>query len=68
MDSSSIKKLNNFILKDEKNINKENLQKFFKKKTTTTKRMSIKFERKNPKNDKNFKTKLKMIQNKINNN
>jgi hypothetical protein len=32
MDSSSIKKLNNFILKDEKNINKENLQKFFKKK------------------------------------
>jgi hypothetical protein len=32
MDSSSIKKLNNFILKDEKNINKENLQKFKKKK------------------------------------
>jgi hypothetical protein len=32
MDSSSIKKLNNFILKDEKNINKENLQKFLKKK------------------------------------
>ena len=55
-------------MKDEKNINKENLQKFFKKKTTTTKRMSIKFERKNPKNDKIFKTKLKMIQNKINNN
>jgi len=40
MDSDSIKKLNNLILKDEKNINKENLQKL---KKTTTKRMSIKF-------------------------
>jgi len=57
MDSDSIKKLNNLILKDEKNINKEKLQKL---KKTTTKRMSIKFERKNPNNDKikkKFKTK-----------
>jgi hypothetical protein len=47
---------------------KKTCKSFKKKKTTTTKRMSIKFERKNPKNDKIFKTKLKMIQNKINNN
>jgi len=42
MDSSSIKKLNNFILKDEKNINKENLQKFKKKKNNNNKKNEYK--------------------------